>query len=88
MTYQVTLSHQARRALNEDLPVAAAFACAEFLKGPLSANPHRVGKQLRGPLEGLFSARRGEFRIIYSIHEDTVVVHVVNIRHRRDAYGT
>lgn len=88
MTYRVTLSHQARRALEFDLPEAVAAACAQFLATALASDPRRVGKQLRPPLFPLFSARRGEFRIIYQIHDDRVVVHVVSIRHRRDAYRT
>lgn len=86
MTYEVVLSSQARRALSVDLPEAAAAACWEFLTGALAANPHRVGKALRGELEGRYSARRGEFRIIYRIIEDRIRVEVINIKHRRDAY--
>jgi mRNA-degrading endonuclease RelE of RelBE toxin-antitoxin system len=86
VTYAVTFSHQARRALTEDLPEAVAAACFEFIAGPLAAAPRHVGKPLRPPLEGLWSARRGDFRVLYEIHDETVVVHVVTIRHRRDAY--
>lgn len=86
MTHAVTLSHQARRALTENLPEAVAAACVAFIAGPLAADPHRVGTALRPPLDGLWSARRGEFRVLYEIHDDRVLVHVVTIRHRRDAY--
>ncbi|MGI9155788.1 MAG: type II toxin-antitoxin system RelE family toxin [Marmoricola sp.] len=88
MTCAVTLSSQARRALAEVLPEAVAAACYEFISGPLADNPRRVGKPLRGPMAGLYSARRGEFRVVYDIQESRVLVHVVNIRHRRDAYRT
>jgi mRNA-degrading endonuclease RelE of RelBE toxin-antitoxin system len=44
-----------------------------------------VGKPLRFELEGLHSARRGDFRIIYRIAE---VVTIVAIEHRADAYRT
>jgi mRNA-degrading endonuclease RelE of RelBE toxin-antitoxin system len=36
-------------------------------------------------LEGLYSARRGEFRVIYAIDDEKVVVLVVTITHRRNA---
>lgn len=88
MTYDVVLSRRARRALTHDLPEAVAAACAEFLHTALAENPHRVGKALRAPLEGRYSARRGEFRVIYRIEEERVVVEVLDIRHRRDAYRT
>ncbi|MBO0868239.1 MAG: type II toxin-antitoxin system RelE/ParE family toxin [Micromonosporaceae bacterium] len=58
----------------------------EFILGPLAKDPHRVGKPLRDQLEGRYSARRGEFRVIYEIYEDRVVVRVINVAHRRDAY--
>lgn len=86
MTYRVTLSRQARRALTEDLPEAVAVACWEFIAGPLAENPQRVGKHLRAPMDKMHSARRGEFRVIYEIQERHVHVHVLSIKHRRDAY--
>lgn len=86
MTYAVTFSHQARRALTADLPEAVAAACFEFIAGPLATSPHQVGKPLRAPLDGLWSARRGEFRVLYEIQDERVLVHVVTVRHRRDAY--
>lgn len=88
MTYEVVLSRHARRALTHELPESVAAACAEFLHSALAENPHRVGKPLRVPLEGRYSARRGEFRVIYRIQEARVIVEVLDIRHRRDAYRT
>ncbi len=86
MTHEVRLSGQARRALSHDLPESVAVACFEFIYGPLAENPRRVGKQLREPLHPLYSARRGEFRVVYDIRAAEVLVEVVTIRHRRDAY--
>ena len=86
VTYAILVSPRARRALDVDLPEAVAAACAEFIFGALAENPHRVGKPLRDALEGAYSARRGEFRVVYTIHEDRVVVRVIDVRHRRDAY--
>jgi mRNA-degrading endonuclease RelE of RelBE toxin-antitoxin system len=86
VTYEVTWSRQAKRALSSELPEAVAAACVEFVLGPLAGAPHRVGKPLREPQQGLYSARRGEFRVIYRIDGARIVVHVVTIRHRRDVY--
>jgi mRNA interferase RelE/StbE len=86
VTYRIELTSSARRALTKELPESAAVACWEFIRGPLAENPQRVGKALRDQLAGRYSARRGEFRVIYQIIEDRVVVRVINIRHRRDAY--
>lgn len=55
----------------------------EFIYGPLAENPRRVGKALRFELEGLHSARRGDYRVIYSIAD---VVTITAIEHRADVY--
>lgn len=86
-TFTVVLSAAAKRAVERDLPEAVAVAVVDFLFGPLAAEPHRVGKPLRFDLEGYWSARRGQYRVIYSIHDDQVLVRVVRISHRADAYG-
>lgn len=86
-TYTVVLSAATKRAIERDLPEAVAVAVVDFLFGPLAADPHRVGKPLRFDLDGYWSARRGQYRVIYSIHDDTVLVRVVRISHRADAYG-
>ena len=65
------------------LPEKVATAAVEFIYGPVAENPRRVGKALRRELEGLHSARRGDFRIIYRI---TDVVTIVAIDHRADIY--
>ena len=86
MSYRINFTRQAKRALDAELPEAIAAACAEFIYGPLAENPHRVGKLLRPESRLLYSARRGQFRVIYRIHDDIVVVEVVNVQHRRDVY--
>ena len=85
-TYEVVFTRAARRALEVDLPEKVAAAAFEFIMGALRENPHRVGKQLREPLAPLYSARRGEYRIIYRIVDDRLLIAVVSVTHRRDAY--
>lgn len=84
--YDVVVTSGVRRALSQTLPRAAAFAAMEFLYGPLAENPHRVGAALRAPFEGLYRARRGEYRVRYRIDEGHHRVTVVDIDHRRGAY--
>ncbi|MEH6795911.1 MAG: type II toxin-antitoxin system RelE/ParE family toxin [Rhodococcus sp. (in: high G+C Gram-positive bacteria)] len=86
MSYEIELTAAARKALTDQLPESIAVACWEFIRGPLAENPYQVGKPLRDRLEGEFSARRGEFRVVYQIYEDRVVVRVIAIAHRRDVY--
>lgn len=84
--YEVRFSKSAKRALTHDLPEKVAAAALEFITGTLSENPQRVGKQLHEPLFPLYSARRGEYRVTYRIVEDVVLIEIVSIAHRRDAY--
>lgn len=80
--YEVAWTPTAKRALQR-LPEKVATAAIELIYGPLASNPQRVGKALRFDLEGLHSARRGSYRIIYRIDER---VTIIAIEHRADAY--
>jgi mRNA-degrading endonuclease RelE of RelBE toxin-antitoxin system len=86
VTYRIEMTAAAKRALADGLPEAVAVACWQFIRGPLAENPYRVGKPLRDQLEGRYSARRGEFRVVYQIFDDRVVIRVIHIAHRRDVY--
>ena len=74
-----------RRALSR-LPEKVATAVVEFLYGSLAASPHRVGKPLKFGLEGLCSARRGDYRVIYRIDDHRQQITVIAIEHRSDIY--
>jgi mRNA-degrading endonuclease RelE of RelBE toxin-antitoxin system len=45
-----------------------------------------VGRPLGRELAGYFSARRGAYRVIFGLDEESHVVHVVRIEHRADVY--
>jgi len=68
------------------LPEKVATAVIEFLYGSLAASPHRVGKPLKLGLDGLHSARRGDYRVIYRIDDKHRRVDVLAIEHRSDIY--
>jgi mRNA interferase RelE/StbE len=84
--YQIRFQPAARRAIAQRLPEAVAAAVLEFCEAALAVNPHRVGKLLFGPLAGCHGARRGTYRIVYRIEEDTSTVHVLDIDHRAEIY--
>jgi mRNA-degrading endonuclease RelE of RelBE toxin-antitoxin system len=86
LTYAVRWSSSARRAVEYGLPEPVAVAVWEFVNGPLAENPRRVGKPLRGRLAGRWSARRGQYRVIYEIEDEVVLVTIVAVDHRRDVY--
>lgn len=68
------------------LPEKIATAAVEFAYGFLAESPQRVGKPLRLRLEGLHSARRGDYRLIYRIDDNRRIVTVMAIEHRSDVY--
>lgn len=84
--YTLVIAPTARRQLAEQLPEAVAFAAYDFIIGPLLDNPHRVGKQLRPPLNDRHSARRGTYRVLYRIDDERRRVTVVGVFGRSDAY--
>jgi len=86
MSCRVVVARTAARQLAGRLPEAAATACIEFMFGPLADQPRRVGAPLRPPFAGQWRARRGEYRVRYRIDDETHVVQVIDIDHRRDAY--
>ena len=86
--YTVVLSASAKRAIERELPEPVAAAVVDFLFGPLARDPRRVGRPLRLELEGSWSARRGQYRVAYSIHDERVLVRVVRTSHRSDVYRT
>jgi mRNA interferase RelE/StbE len=52
----------------------------------LEANPRPAGgKKLVGS-DRTYRLRIGDYRVIYDIHDSTLIVLVVRIRHRRDVY--
>ena len=83
--YELVLTAPAQRAIASALPEAVAAAVLEFVTTSLIENP-RVGKELRYDLQGVWSARRGTYRVLYRIREDAREVVVLRVEHRRDAY--
>lgn len=84
--YEIVFTRAARHALETELPESVAVAASAFIAGDLRTDPRRVGKVLRPPLEGVLSARRGSYRIRYRIDDERVVITIVSVARRRDAY--
>jgi mRNA interferase RelE/StbE len=83
--FAIAWTAASRRALTK-LPEKVATAVVEFLYGSLAEKPYRVGKPLKLGLQGLHSARRGDYRVIYRIDDHKRQVTVEAIEHRSDIY--
>ena len=51
----------------------------------LAETPH-LGAALKGDLRGLRRVRVGDYRVVYEVRDDELLVLVVRVAHRRDAY--
>ena len=84
MAYRIDFKSSAKRELAA-LPIgvrrrldAAILALAD------NPRPHGVKKLSGG--EGLYRVRAGDYRVVYAIHDQVLVILVVRIAHRRDVY--
>ena len=83
--YRLQVTGPARRQLGR-LPDKAAVAVVEFLTTVLPENPIRLSKPMTGELEGLRSARRGDYRVLMWVDEAAHAVVIVRVAHRADVY--
>ncbi|MCZ7589663.1 MAG: type II toxin-antitoxin system RelE/ParE family toxin [Gaiella sp.] len=83
--WRLVVAPSAERTLAR-IPEKAATAIVEFMLGPLTERPHRVGHPLRRELAGLRSVRRGPYRVVYEILVARSEIHVLRIDHRADVY--
>ncbi|MDA8148896.1 MAG: type II toxin-antitoxin system RelE/ParE family toxin [Actinomycetota bacterium] len=84
--YELVLTPPARRAIADRLPEAVAAAVVDFLTTAVIVQPRTVGKPLRDDLAGIWSARRGTYRILYRVFDEPREVVVLRIERRRDVY--
>jgi len=82
--WRIRVMPTAQRQLR-GLPERYATAVVELLPA-IAANPKRLGKPLRFELEGRWAARRGPYRVIYTLDEKAHAVIVLAVAHRADAY--
>lgn len=83
--FRLQIARPAARAIATGLPEAVAAAVVEFITGDLLREPRRVGKPLQRELDGRWAARRGSYRVLYTVDEQSGVVTVL-AEHRRDVY--
>jgi mRNA interferase RelE/StbE len=83
--FEVEITREGLRQLNR-LPGKVRDAAIQAMLGPIAEQPRRVGTPLVGELTGLYSARRGDYRVIYEIDDDRKVVTVHRVQHRRVVY--
>lgn len=87
MTWKISFDMHAVRQLKK-LDKHIQKKIIDFLQNKISGcnDPRYLGKPLKGKLSGLWRYRIGDYRIICKIQNKEVLVLVLNIKHRKNAY--
>jgi mRNA interferase RelE/StbE len=86
VAWQIRFSKTADKALRKLDRAVAAKILNELEEVSKLNNPRSRGKGLKHNLSGLWRYRVGDYRIICDIEDEVLVVLVVDVSHRRDAY--
>ena len=70
----------------QKLPRNAQILILDKIETQLISDPYS-GEKLKGKFRGLWRLRAGDYRIIYEIIKDRIVIVVLKISDRKDAYG-
>ncbi len=83
--YRLKVKNSAEKELAK-LPVRTILVIREHIN-ILAANPFPPGsKKLRG-FKNIYRIRSGDYRILYSIHQAILIIEILKIVHRKDAYS-
>lgn len=82
--YQLKIKKSAEKEL-ANFPLESILKIRELIL-ILNDNPYPAGfKKLKG-FKNLYRIRSGTYRIIYSVQHNLLVIEVLKIAHRKDAY--
>jgi mRNA interferase RelE/StbE len=85
MTYTIEISTSAAKAVDK-LEKANRLRVVGAIE-LLSVDPRPPGaKMLRGGEQGRWRVRIGDYRIVYAIEDDRLLVLVLRVAHRREVY--
>jgi len=84
VTYRIEVAPGAVRQLRKLDPVARMRVQAAIEL--LAANPRPPGAAKLVGGDGEWRVRTGDYRVVYEIHDDRLLVLVVALGHRRDVY--
>ena len=88
MNYEVLLSEKALKSLKQIDKYQAKIILAWINKNLVGCeNPHLHGKVLVGDKKGYWRYRIGSYRVIADIDDSHIKIFIIQIAHRRDAYG-
>jgi mRNA interferase RelE/StbE len=84
MPYRIELTHRAEKDLDR-LPTDVKIRIIHKIE-TLSENPRPHGVEKLSGEEGFYRIRVGDYRVIYEIQDDVILVLVLRLGHRSDIY--
>ena len=84
MTYRVEFSRKAQKEFDR-LPLAVRVSFLPKIEA-LAKNPRPQGSRALAGKKGSYRIRDGDFRALYTIHDDIVLVYDFRVENRKDAY--
>lgn len=88
MTYKILYDLGSKKKDFEKIPSAIREIIRKAIEKKLTVDPIGFGKPLRYSLKGHRRLRVGDYRVIYKVDEDTIIVIIVEIDHRKDVYDS
>jgi mRNA interferase RelE/StbE len=82
--YKIKIVSRAKKQI-ENLPEKIQLRILSVIIDLIAKNPY-IGKSLKGGFKGHYSYRVSDYRIIYIIVKQEILVQIINVMHRREAY--
>ena len=83
-SYSIVIAPKAVKQITS-LPERIKSKIGETIYNVIATDPF-IGKPLKAGLKGLYSYRMGDYRIIYSILRSKLIIQIIKVMHRREAY--
>jgi mRNA interferase RelE/StbE len=84
MSYQIIIMPTAEKSMDK-IPLPVRRHIADAIE-ELRSDPRPTGVVKLAGDENLWRIRIGNYRVVYEIHDDRLVVLVLRVAHRKDAY--
>jgi len=84
MPYQIIIRPAAEKSMDK-IPLSVRGRIADAIE-ELRSNPRPAGVVKLAGDENLWRIRIGDYRVVYEIHDDRLIVLVLRVAHRKDVY--
>lgn len=86
MMYKIVYKISVKSKDYERIPKNLRQRIQRAIKSRLSVDPIAVGKPMWHGLRGCYRIRIGDYRVVYKVDKDRIVVLILDIDNRRDVY--